>query len=150
MRFLGSDILPLGIQSGQQTVADCIKEQLTLADRVDIAVGYVSRVALMELDQLVSAGKIQYISLTIGMYYIDGMPERSYHTAMQMNRRWQTAGVGEIRVVKAFRYHGKMYVFYHGMRPAAAVIGSPPVRDFAFSNRAQTVGRVCRAYCVAE
>lgn len=124
MRFLGSDILPLGIQSGQQTVADCIKEQLTLADRVDIAVGYVSRVALMELDQLVSAGKIQYISLTIGMYYIDGMPERSYHTAMQMNRRWQTAGVGEIRVVKAFRYHGKMYVFYHGMRPAAAVIGS--------------------------
>lgn len=124
MNFLVSDILPLGISSGQQTVADCIKEQLALADRVEIAVGYVSRTALMELDELVSAGRIPYICLTIGMYYIEGMPERSYHTAMQINRRWQEAGIGEIRIVKPFKYHGKIYLFYQGEQPAAAVIGS--------------------------
>ena len=124
MKFIVSDILPLGIASGQQTVADCIKEQFALADRVDIAVGYVSRAALMELDQLVLAGKIRYICLTIGMYYIEGMPERSYHTAMQINQRWQEAGIGEIRIVKPFKYHGKIYVFCHGEQPAAAVVGS--------------------------
>lgn len=114
MKFLVSDILPLGISEGQQTVAECIKAQFALAERVDIAVGYVSRAALIELDHLVSESNIRHICLVIGMYYIEGMPESSYHAAMRINQRWQEAGIGEIRVVKAFKYHGKMYAFYHG------------------------------------
>ena len=139
MKFLVSDILPFGISDGQQTVADCIKEQLDLAYRVEIAVGYVSRAALIELDHLVSESRIRHICLEIGMYYTEGMPESSYHAAMRINQRWQAAGIGEIRMVKAFKYHGKMYVFYHGDQPAAAVIGSANlgVLKLEASNRRQ-------------
>ena len=139
MKFLVSDILPLGISEGQQTVAECIKAQFALAERVDIAVGYVSRAALIELDHLVSESNIRHICLVIGMYYIEGMPESSYHTAMRINQRWQEAGIGEIRVVKAFKYHGKMYAFYHGQQPAAVIIGSANlgVLKLEASNRRQ-------------
>ena len=36
MKFLYSDILPLGIEDGQQTVAGCITEQLSKANHVEI------------------------------------------------------------------------------------------------------------------
>ena len=54
MKLLYSDILPLGTEDDQQTIIDCFKEQLNQADRVEIAVGYVSRASLEELDELIS------------------------------------------------------------------------------------------------
>lgn len=43
------------------------------------------------------------------MYYIEGMPEGSYHTALKLNKKWQDSGIGEVRVVRSFKYHGKVY-----------------------------------------
>ena len=54
MKFLYSNILPLGTDETQQTILDAFKEQLTEADRLEIAVGYVSRAALEELDELLT------------------------------------------------------------------------------------------------
>lgn len=124
MKFLYSDILPLGIEDGQQTVAGCITEQLSKANHVEIAVGYVSRASLEELDTLVSENNINNVCLNIGMYYIEGMPESSYHTAMRINRKWATHGIGEIRMIRSFKYHGKVYCFYQDGEPFAAIIGS--------------------------
>lgn len=124
MKLLYSDILPLGIDDNQQTIANCIKEQLAKADHIEIAVGYVSRASLEELDAMVSDHKIQNICLNIGMYYIEGMPEGSYHTAVKINKKWADAGIGEIRIVRAFKYHGKIYCFYKNGEPFAAIIGS--------------------------
>ena len=62
-------------------------EQLSKADRLEIAVGYVSRASLEELDVLISESNITNICLNIGMYYIEGMPEGSYHTALKLNRK---------------------------------------------------------------
>ena len=70
MKLLYSDILPLGTEDDQQTIIDCFKEQLNQADRVEIAVGYVSRASLEELDELISNADIKQIFLNIGMYYI--------------------------------------------------------------------------------
>lgn len=50
MELLYSNILPLRTTEHQRTIADCIGEQLMQADRVDIAVGYVSRASLEEID----------------------------------------------------------------------------------------------------
>lgn len=49
MNLLYSNILPLGTDEGQDTIIDTINEQITLCDRIDIAVGYVSRASLDEL-----------------------------------------------------------------------------------------------------
>lgn len=139
MKLLYSDILPLAAEDGQQTIAVCFKEQLTKADRLEIAVGYVSRASLEELDELAAKCNIGTVCLNIGMYYIEGMPESSYHTAVKINRKWADAGIGEIRMVRAFKYHGKIYCFYKDSKPFAAIIGSANlgVLKLEASNRRQ-------------
>lgn len=124
MKLLYSNILPLGTDDNQQTIIDCFKEQFAKADHIEIAVGYVSRASLEELDSLVKQYSIKNICLNIGMYYIEGMPESSYHTAIKINRKWNSAGIGEIRIIRTFKYHGKIYCFYKDGKPFAAIIGS--------------------------
>lgn len=139
MKLLYSDILPLGIQEGQQTIADCFKEQLMKADRLEIAVGYVSRASLAELDELVTEYDIKKVCLNIGMYFIDGMPESTYHTAIKINRKWLDLNIGKICMVRSFKYHGKIYCFYRNEEPFAAIIGSANlgVLKLEASNRRQ-------------
>ena len=103
---------------------DCFNEQMKMADRVEIAVGYTSNASLAELDRLVDEGDISKVCLNIGMYFIEGMPEGAYHTAIKINEKWQEAGIGEIRIVKAFKYHGKLFCFYKDGKPFSAIIGS--------------------------
>ena len=75
MKLLYSNILPLATGEGEETIIDSFNEQVKMADRIDIAVGYVSRASLEELDRLVEQNNIKNICLNIGMYYIEGMPE---------------------------------------------------------------------------
>lgn len=124
MQLLYSNILPLGTTENQKTVIDCFKEQLSQSDRVEIAVGYASRASLDELDYMISNSKINNICLTLGMYYIEGMPEGTYHTAVKINRKWRSSGIGEIRIIRSFKYHGKTYCFYKDGIPFSAILGS--------------------------
>jgi hypothetical protein len=124
MKLLYSNILPLGVSEGQDTIIDCINKQIAKSDRVEIAVGYTSRAALEELDSLVGEYSISNILLIIGMYFIEGMPEGSYNTALALNKKWKEAGIGEIKIVKTFKYHGKLYCFYKDGQPFSAIIGS--------------------------
>ena len=110
MKLLYSNILPLGTEDNQETISDRFLEEISSSDVVEIAVGYVSKAALQELEQMVDAQKIRRIVLTIGMYFVEGMPESIYHTAIALNRKWVDAGIGEIRIVRAFKYHGKLSV----------------------------------------
>ena len=125
MEFLYSDILPLKISKQQRTIHECLVSEFSMADSVEIAVGYVSMASLEELDKLVNLNSIKNIILTIGMYYIEGMPEGSYNKAVEINQKWQEMGIGEIRLVKSFKYHGKVYFFRRkGIDEYSAVMGS--------------------------
>ena len=124
MKLLYSNILPLGTEDGQETIIDSFNDQMKKSDQVDIAVGYTSNASLIELDDLVERYGIKKICLTIGMYFIEGMPESAYHTALKMDQRWREAGIGEIRIIKSFKYHGKLFCFYKNGNPVSAIIGS--------------------------
>ena len=124
MKILYSNILPLGTEEDQTTIADAFGKYFHEADHVEIAVGYVSRASLNELDDLVDQYGTKKITLIIGMYFIEGMPEGSYHTAIKINKRWTDNGIGEIRLVRSLKYHGKLYLFYKEDKPIAAFIGS--------------------------
>ena len=87
MRLLYSNILPLGTEEDQETIMDCFNEQMKMADRVEIAVGYTSNASLAELDRLVDECGISKVCLNIGMYFIEGMPEGAYHTAIKTNEK---------------------------------------------------------------
>ncbi len=124
MKLLYSNILPLGCDDEQTTIIDCFEEQMKNADRVEIAVGYTSNASISELDALADKYGTKQICLTIGMYFIEGMPESAYHTALKLNQKWRDSGKGEIRIVKSFKYHGKLFCFYKNGKPVSAIIGS--------------------------
>ena len=124
MKLICSDILPLSLNEGQQSISGCFTEQAEKSDRIEIAVGYISKASLLELDRIVEEFQIQHICLNIGMYYLEGMPEGSYHTACAVNEKWTQKGIGEIRMIKPFKYHGKTYCFYNSGSPISAMIGS--------------------------
>lgn len=124
MRMLYSDILPLSAETGQQTVIDCFMEQIQRADQVEIAVGYVSKASLDEIEELVERYGVTRIVLNIGMYFIEGMPEKTYHAAIRLNQKWMESGIGEIRLIRAFKYHGKVYCFLKEGECFSAIIGS--------------------------
>ena len=124
MKLLYSNILPLGTENGQETVSDRFFDEARASDRIEIATGYVSKASLLELDALVDSADIKQITLTIGMYFVEGMPEGTYHTALEINKKWKDAGIGEIRMVRTFKYHGKLYAFYKDGEVASAIIGS--------------------------
>lgn len=124
MKILYSDILPLLLEDGKQTILDCFLEQAQKADSIEIAAGYISNASLTELDDMVEQYGISHVTLTIGMYFIEGMPEKSYHAAMKINEKWKEKGIGEIRLVRAFKYHGKLYSFLKGGECFATIIGS--------------------------
>lgn len=124
MKLLYSNILPLGCSDEQTTIVDCFEEQMKNADRVEIAVGYTSNASISELEALADKYATKQICLTIGMYFIEGMPESAYHTAMKLNQKWQDFSKGEIRIVKSFKYHGKLFCFYKNGNPVSAIIGS--------------------------
>lgn len=124
MQLLYSNILPLRPDENQELFIDRFVIALSKSDEVHIAVGYISKASLIELDSLVTTYSIKKIILTIGMYYIEGMPEGSYHVAMDIHKKWQADGKGEIRFVRPFKYHGKAYAFYKNGQPIEAFIGS--------------------------
>lgn len=124
MKMLYSNILPLGTEDSQQTILDCFREQVVQADHIEIAVGYISVASITELESIAENFEIKTICLIVGMYYIEGMPEKIYHTAMKINQKWHQSGIGEIRLVTPFKYHGKLYCFYKKAQPFAAIIGS--------------------------
>ena len=124
MTLLYSNILPLGVEENQKTVSDSFRDEAVSSDALEIAVGYVSKASLEELDRIVTEHQIRHVILTIGMYFVEGMPEAMYHTAVAINQKWVAAGIGEIRMVRAFKYHGKLYAFYRDQQVRSAIVGS--------------------------
>lgn len=124
MKLLYSNILPVGTEENQETVTARFIEEASSSDNIEISVGFVSKASLRELGQIVDKYNIRHIVLTVGMYYVEGMPEGIYHTAIELNRKWVDTGIGEIRIVRAFKYHGKLYAFYRDGQVKSAIIGS--------------------------
>lgn len=124
MQILYSNIPPLRTKAKQHTFLERFKELASVSDRIDIAVGYASKGSLIELDSIVQDHGIKNIRISLGMYQLEGFPEGIYHTAVKINAEWMKKEIGEIRLVQPFKYHGKLYAFYHEGKPFAAFIGS--------------------------
>ncbi|SDZ76936.1 restriction endonuclease PLD domain-containing protein [Selenomonas ruminantium] len=124
MHLLYSNILPLRVKPGEQSFLDAFTHSLDEADRLDVATGYASKGALLEIDRILQENTVSKVRINLGMYFIEGMPEGMYHAAMELAEKWQDTGQGEIHLVRPFKYHGKVYVFYKNDQPFRAFIGS--------------------------
>ena len=124
MSILYSNVPPLRIPEGEKSLADYVRQKAQEADTIYIAVGYASKNSLVELNKIVVECDIKKIILVLGMYYVEGFPESIYNTAAKIDEEWRSQNIGEIRLTKSMKYHGKLYTFYANNKIIGAVIGS--------------------------
>lgn len=124
MGIIFSNVPPLRINGGEYNITDYINEKAEIVDSITIASGYVSKKSLFEIDRIVREHEKLKIKLVLGMYYVEGFPESIYNTAYSINESWKEDGIGEIRVVKSMKYHGKLYGFYKDGEMISAIVGS--------------------------
>lgn len=123
MEYLFSNYPP--VRTGGKTFSDAFYSLLHQATSMDIAVGYVSSDSLAELQKTIELNNnIQNLNLIIGMHYYDRFTKTQYNAAIRLNHYLQDNNLGEVRLVTAFRYHGKLYSYSNDDGPFAGIIGS--------------------------
>jgi restriction endonuclease R.ngoVII len=123
MEFLFSNYPP--VKTDCQTFSDTFYSLLNQSSSIDIAVGYVSSDSLVELQKAVEIyDNIQNLNLIIGMHYYDRFTKVQFNAASKLNQFLQENKLGEVRLVTAFRYHGKLYSYSNMQGPFAGIIGS--------------------------
>lgn len=124
MPLLYSNVPPLRKPQGKMSLAEYIEAKAPQSDCLYIAVGYASKNSLLEIARIVTEHCISKVVLVLGMYYVEGFPESIFNTASQIDEEWRASGIGEVRLTKSMKYHGKVYGFYQDGQITGAVIGS--------------------------
>ena len=123
MEFLFSNFPP--IRTANKTFADAFYGLIPQTSKLDIAVGYVSSDSLMELKRVVELNNnIHELNLIVGMHYFEHFTKVQYKAAMVLNDFLTENHLGEVRLVNAFKYHGKLYSYSTETGPFAGIIGS--------------------------
>ena len=123
MDFLFSNLPP--VRTGCSAFAEAFYSLIPEATRLDIAVGYVTADSLAELKQTVAYnGNIATLNLIIGMHYWDRFTMLEYNAAVGLNDFLRDERRGEVRIVRPFRFHGKLYSYSNANGAFAGIIGS--------------------------
>ena len=123
MEFLCSNLPP--VRTKYSTFTDKFYSLIPMAARLDIAVGYVTADSLAELQQTVAYNKnIETLNLIIGMHYLDKFTKLEYNAAVGLNDFLRKERRGEVKLVRPFRFHGKLYAFSNSTGAFAGIIGS--------------------------
>ena len=133
MDFLFSNLSPL--RTSYPTFAETFYSLISEATRLDIAVGYVTADSLAELKQLVAYNeKIKTLNLLIGMHYLGSFTTLEHNAAVMLNKFLCDTNRGEVRLVKSFRFHGKLYTYSDSQGAFAGIIGSNNLSSIIGSN----------------
>ncbi len=123
MEFLFSNYPPM--KTSSKTFLEAFYGLLPQTSKLDIAVGYVSADSLIELQKIVELNNnIRTLNLVVGMHYFDNFTKAQYDAAMHLNKFLMDNQLGGVRLVDAFRYHGKLYSYSNDSGPFAGIIGS--------------------------
>jgi hypothetical protein len=123
MEFLYSNLPPA--RTKFSTFTDKFYSLIPMATRLDIAVGYVTADSLAELQQTVAYNQnIETLNLIIGMHYLDKFTKLEYNAAVGLNDFLRKEHRGEVKLVRPFRFHGKLYAYSNLSGPFAGIIGS--------------------------
>jgi hypothetical protein len=123
MDLLTSNLPPIRLNN--QSFSDAFNTYLDCSSRVDIAVGYITADSLAWFHKaLESMTNIQTVNLVIGMHYWEKFTEREYKTASEFDSYLREENRGSLKLVKAFKYHGKLYSWSNGNDVISGIIGS--------------------------
>ena len=123
MEFLFSNYPP--VRTGCKKFSDTFYGLLPRASELDIAIGYVSSDSLVELQKTIELNpNIRKMNLIIGMHYYDRFTKVQYNSASRLGSFLRDNSIGDVKLVTAFRYHGKLYSYSNDSGPFAGIIGS--------------------------
>ena len=123
MEFLHSNFPPL--KTEYPSFIDKFNSLVPRCSEMDIAVGYVTADSLVGLQKLIELNEnLQKLTLIIGMHYWERFTKPEYYAAVALHNFLKNNGIGEVRLVNTFRYHGKLYSYSDSEGPLAGIIGS--------------------------
>ena len=122
MEFLLSNIPP--VRFSKRSTISCFEDLLQDAEGIRIASGYISADALAELKKIVEVNKKSFLELVIGMHGFEGFTRSQFDAAIYLDEYLRGNKIGSVRVVNAFKFHGKVYSFLKQQTAFAGIIGS--------------------------
>lgn len=128
MEFLLSNIQP--VRFSKRSTISCFENLLQDADGIRIASGYISADALAELKKIVEVNKKSFLELVIGMHHFDGFTQPQFDAARYLDKYLRDNKAGRVKVVKAFKFHGKVYSFLKHKIAFASMVGSSNLSSF--------------------
>lgn len=122
MELLSSNFSPLKIT--KESFVSRWEELFASSAEVRIAVGYVSNDSLLHLTKLLELNEPKRLEMCIGMAFFDGLTRSQYEAVDLLNQRLIADNLGELRIVRTFPFHGKIYEFSSAMGLNKYLIGS--------------------------
>lgn len=123
MEFVFSNFPPL--KTKYKNFADTFLMLLSKSSQLDIAVGYISTEAVITLQKILELNNsIKGLNLVIGMHYFDGFTKGQYNAVLGLNDFLTGNGLGEVRLITPFRFHGKIYSYSNNNGAFAGILGS--------------------------
>jgi HKD family nuclease len=122
MELLSSNFSPLKITDSNFTSR--WEELFATSAEVRVAVGYVSNDSLLHLSKLLELNEPKRLEVCIGMAFFDGLTRSQFEAIELLNQRLQLDNLGELRIVRVFPFHGKVYEFSSSENINTYLVGS--------------------------
>jgi HKD family nuclease len=122
MELLFSNLLP------NKTKHRCFHKQFYddfgAADNINIAVAYITADSISTLKKALEVNSHKTLNLVIGMHYLEKFTRLEYDAAIDLHNFLKTGNSGAVKLVKPFKFHGKLYSYSNNSRVFSSVVGS--------------------------
>ncbi len=133
MELLLSNHQPAKFSNG--TTPKVWLENLSKAEQIRIATGFISSASLIELKKMIEVNEKPRVDMLIGMHYFDGFTKQQYDCALALNNTLQEQNRGVVYLSNAVRFHGKLYSFCDTKHCFSAIVGSSNLSSLLSPNK---------------
>lgn len=122
MKVLASNFDPLRLSF--ETFVSRWEELFISATSITVGVGYASNDSMLYLRKLLELNEGKKIDICLGMAYFEGLSKSQFDAAYELNQFLKLREIGELKIARAFPFHGKVQLFKGNVIPNTCLVGS--------------------------
>lgn len=122
MSLIYSNYPPL--KTNSDTYHEAFIKLLETSDQLNIASGYISADALIDLKSIVEVNGGPIINLNIGMHFFEGLTKQQKEAVNDLDTYLRQKQLGGVYFVVTFPFHGKLISFSKNNKNIGSLIGS--------------------------